>query len=384
MESQRPFYTRIESLRGIGALAVAAYHFSGVAVNGVPLFPYAPWPNAGPLQNALGRLGMALMPGHGALMMFFVISGFVLSVSLRHGPQAPGQLALAFHIARIARIWPVVAFSVVVGLALNGWQAFGPPPGPIDVHGVIRNILLLDVSMNGVLWALQLEAAVAPLIALLFLIERRWGVGVLVAVAVVATPLSFSPNWAGWSPLSRNLFAFVLGMLIPTLGRDFASALSRTAAGRCAILAVAGLVLPRTLFGMFSAWSAVVEAYAAVVLVSLVAYRTDLRGFGILDAWLWRRLGLASGSYYALHLPLMIFIAGPTAALIPAAWSHAAPAAVGWLVVLLWLAVVFPVALCSYHLVEAPGMALGRRVRRWLVGPARAAPRTGGASGPLA
>ena len=29
---QRPFFGRVESLRGIGAMAVAAYHFAGMAL----------------------------------------------------------------------------------------------------------------------------------------------------------------------------------------------------------------------------------------------------------------------------------------------------------------------------------------------------------------
>ena len=105
MGEVRPFFHRVESLRGIGAVIVAAWHVSGWAVNGVMLLPHMPWPDAGWVQNTIGRIELALLPGHSALMIFFIISGFVLRVSLQYGPQDPAGAAVRFHIARIFRIY---------------------------------------------------------------------------------------------------------------------------------------------------------------------------------------------------------------------------------------------------------------------------------------
>jgi len=55
LPESRPFFTRVESLRGLGALAVAGYHFSGWWVHGVALLPDYPWSNAGPFRT-LARL----------------------------------------------------------------------------------------------------------------------------------------------------------------------------------------------------------------------------------------------------------------------------------------------------------------------------------------
>jgi peptidoglycan/LPS O-acetylase OafA/YrhL len=53
-------------------------------------------------------------------------------------------------------------------------------------------------------------------------------------------------------------------------------------------------------------------------------------------------------------------------AVVPAAWSTTAPALVGLLVIAVWLAALAPVTLATYYLIEAPGIALGRRVVRLL------------------
>src|SRR3954449_4413703 len=84
---QRPYFHRVETLRGLGALTVAAYHMTGGTLHGVSLLPNIPWDSGGVTQDLLRRIGLVLLPGHAMLMMFFVISGFVLRLSLARGPQ---------------------------------------------------------------------------------------------------------------------------------------------------------------------------------------------------------------------------------------------------------------------------------------------------------
>jgi peptidoglycan/LPS O-acetylase OafA/YrhL len=366
LQSQRPFFSRVESLRGLGAMLVAAHHVSAVWLHGVQLLPHVPWEGAGAIENALGRLVLALIPGHAAVMLFFVISGFVLRVSLQHGPQDLGGATLRFLVARIFRIYPIVIVGTVVAALANGWElpAWTGHSGPLTVSTLVANLLLLDVTMNPTLWAIRVELLMVPAILLLYLLERSHGSRALIAIAIVTTLLSFSSQWAVWPPLSRNLFAFVLGMLIPTLGRDLVAGLSRAAANRWALAAGLALLLPGPLVGFYAHASAVIEAYAAMLLLSLVAYRLDLRGFGLLDAKPLRLLGLASGSYYVLHSAMGPWTNALAAMVVPASWIAAAPALVGILTIALWLVALAPLMLLSYYLVEAPGIALGRQVLR--------------------
>jgi peptidoglycan/LPS O-acetylase OafA/YrhL len=364
LPESRPFFTRVESLRGLGALAVAGYHFSGWWVHGVALLPDYPWSNAGPFQNAARWLAWHLMPGRSALMMFFVISGFVLRVSLQYGPQKPASAAFRFIVSRMFRIYPIVIFGTLVFALVNNWQIPASPDHParpFESLALIKHFLLLDVSLNTTLWALQVEVLMAPIIVSLYFVERRYGIRPILAFAIVTTALSFSKQWALWPPLSHCLFAFVVGILIPTLGRDLVTRLSPTLASRTLAGAALLMFLPTPLFGFYSQFSAVIETYAAAVLLGLIAYRTDLRGCYWLDSWPVRQLGLSSGSYYVLHMvtfPTAVTIAS---ALIPMAWSQAAPIVVGVLVLTIWLAAIAPLAMASYYMIEAPGIALGRR-----------------------
>jgi peptidoglycan/LPS O-acetylase OafA/YrhL len=365
---ERPFFTRIESLRGIGALAVAGWHMSGFSLNGVQLFPHVPWTEVGGLQSALGKIAFVLGPGHAGLMMFFVISGCVLRVSLQYGPQAWIAGAWRFAIARVFRIYPIVVAGTIVAAAVGGWQATATteqPAGPLTVSMLGANMLLLDVSLNGTLWALQLEVLMAPVIVLLYFLERSYGTRVLIAAAAISTALSFAKMWAFWPPLSHHFFGFLVGMLIPTIGAQLAAKLSRATAQRGLVVSALTLVLAGQVIGFFSQISVLVETYAAATLISLVTYRNDLRGVGFLDAWPFRRLGLSSGSYYVLHMPLLPFALMFAALIVPVSWSATMPLLVGILVISASLVGFAPLMLVSYHLIEAPGIALGRGVIRW-------------------
>jgi peptidoglycan/LPS O-acetylase OafA/YrhL len=375
----RPFFGRVESLRGLGAMAVAGYHISGLTVHGAAFFPYVPWDGVGTLQYAVGRLGLVLLPAHAALMVFFVISGFVLRLSLEYGPQQASTAVGKFLLGRIFRIYPVVIFAVVLMAVLTGCQVapysqLGPPP---TVPRVIANLLLFDVSLNSTLWALQVELLMAPVILGLYFLERRRGPQVLLGLALATTALAFSVHWAVWPPLSTNVFPFILGMIVPTLGRRLATGLSTRAATLAVAAAVIVLVLPGACFGLYLRWTAIVEAYAAVTLVSLVAYRPDVSLLRCLDARALRLIGLASGSYYVLHMITVPAALALAALLIPPAWSVHVPALVGWLVVGGWLGLLAVLAVGSYYVIEAPGIALGRRVIRACRLDARPVPRPG-------
>jgi peptidoglycan/LPS O-acetylase OafA/YrhL len=337
-------------------MAVAAYHISGWDLHGRVLLPDTPWTGTDSVQNAIRWSALALLPAHAAVMAFFVISGFVLRVSLEHGPQQPARATVRFLLGRVFRAYPIVAFAFVLAVLTV-------PTEMLTMRGAVASVLLLDVTWSPVLWALQVELIMAPIIVALYFSERRFGPRALLAVALVTTALAFKPSWTGWPPLSTNFFAFVLGMLVPTLGRRLVTGPSRRSATLLLAGALVVFVLPNPCFGRYSKFSTVVEAYAAFVLVGLAAYRRDVFVLAWLDAKPLRWLGLASVSYYVLHMatvPLALMIA---TALVPAAWSASAPALVGFLVIGVWLVVLAPVTLTTYYLIEAPGIALGR----WLV-----------------
>ncbi|MEZ5879035.1 MAG: acyltransferase [Tepidamorphaceae bacterium] len=328
--ASRPFFPRVESLRGLGALAVAGYHLTGFE-----------W-----------------IPGRSALMMFFVISGFVLCVSLRHGPQDVAPAAARFIIARIFRIWPIVVFSVLFVTLIVACLPGSSPALQLNFRTFFLNAALLDVGLNGALWALQVEVLAVPVILGLYFVERRYGSRYLLLFALVSTLLSFSGAWALWPPLSHNLFAISLGMLIPIIGRGSVAQMSSRQAQLSAIAAILGLLLPGPLLGFYSQWSGVTAAGAAAALVSLLVNRRDLPWAAFLEWTTTRRLGLVSGSYYVLHMPIAMAV--------DRLFALSGFKMDALLFVPVVLLSTFLIALLTYSLIEKPGIALGRDLTKQL------------------
>jgi peptidoglycan/LPS O-acetylase OafA/YrhL len=369
-DEPRPYFGRIDTVRGLGAMAVAGYHISGCCLHGYTLLQHTAWPSATPAQHAVARVGLFLLPAHAFLMTFFVISGFVLRVSLQHGPRTPLRAAAKFGVARLFRFMPIVMVVVLLTAttvpAGRHWSA----------RRWLASLLLLDVSSNTHLWALQLEVCMVPIILGIHFLERRFGAWVLAAVALPASALAFEPRWAGWPPLSYNLFAFVVGMAVPTLGRDILAGLSTRAATRWLVGAVTVMLLTAPIMGVYSRYSAVTEAYAAAIVVTMLAYRSDLPGLRWLDARPLRTLGAAAGSYYVLHMATAPLLTAAADAVIPAGWSAWAPGVVGIAVTAAWLIAIAPFMIVVSQLVEMPGIALGRRTIRRLRLDGRGEPAT--------
>lgn len=94
---------RLDALRGVASLVVLAGHCSP------PLLHWAWW---------LRPLG----DGYGAVLLFFLLSGYVLALQLG-SPQRPGYAG--FLIRRFFRIWP--AFAVVLVLSFLAFHWTGSP-----------------------------------------------------------------------------------------------------------------------------------------------------------------------------------------------------------------------------------------------------------------
>src|SRR5262249_4648137 len=111
----------IDALRGIAALAVAAYHIERYG----PLAKPASRIIAAPIANTI-RYGW--MGGE----VFFVISGFVIAYSLRNAWMTPGYLG-NYALRRSIRLDPPYWFTIAFALALH---FLGPRllhvPSPLD------------------------------------------------------------------------------------------------------------------------------------------------------------------------------------------------------------------------------------------------------------
>lgn len=279
---QKQFIPRIESMRGIAALTVALMHVS----NSWTAYPFAELPG----RNLLDRAGLfvvhMLANGYGAVVAFFVISGFVLARSLDRNFDV-----LRFAIARVFRLYPAAIVTVAIFAAL--YYGFGfilYPKASFEPLNVLANMLMVHVDIDVVMWSLKAEVAATPLIILCVWLFRRHGAWPVGTIALVLFALAFTGQFTkslGHDTNLAPLFAFPVGILVHFQGRELAARLPRWAVTSAAIGSVA-VFCACTSFKPTGTWTLLVQCLSAATLVMLIAYRRKPRFFTPL-AWLsWR------------------------------------------------------------------------------------------------
>ena len=264
----------VEQLRGAAALAVAWFHLT----NG-----YDDWVA---LSGAYGWLGVEV---------FFVISGFVIPLSLARNWEIQGVRALPlFLLRRIVRIEPPYLMSALLVVVLNLMAMHIPGfKGGIQTYSVPQVLLhvayLIPLThydwLQPVYWTLAYEfvfyLVVAAVIGLLAS-PVRWPVLAGFAALLAAV----SGNIA--SPL---LALFAMGCLVfrARTGRDPTWVAA-------AVIVLAGLAMARS--------GSSAEALAGMIVAALLLSPRLASGATGLLGQLLRALGTISFSLYLIHIPI--------------------------------------------------------------------------------
>jgi Acyltransferase family len=205
------FIPRLESLRGIAALTVVAAHVWGQFSDA----PSAGW-DAAVFQGLKG-----LSNGTGAVVGFFVISGFVLARSL----EANADPSRYFR-HRIFRLFPAAITVVALFTALHQWFGiYVANEGDFRPGNVILNMLMIRTDINAVMWSMKVECVATPVILFSVWLVQRDGASWLWAIIAVLFALSF------WGPYVHALgdasnlasfYAFLVGVLAQHYGKRIA------------------------------------------------------------------------------------------------------------------------------------------------------------------
>jgi len=366
MSSSKPrdFIPELGASRGIAALMVALFHsgqarYVDAANHELPLVAA----KHGDGVSASGVLLSILGNGHGAVIFFFVLSGFVLTLMLQRLPQEISQSGRRFFISRMFRIYPAIGATLVLFTAvflLTGQSI--APAGQFTPVNIILNALLLRANIDGVMWSLQTEMLAAPLIFLVYWTWRRIGDAALIVPLILLAALSFSRSWVhlfGAQPELTGLYSFIAGMCSFVHGRAAVARLRRP--GVALAVAVAGFAAARPLLGWASNWSVVFETIFAGAIVAVLAYGTFQPQGGSVFAALARYYGRISYSFYLLH-PMTLVVLWNARTQLGAAVDAGTPPPL--LAIGLFLAstvVITPAAHLQYELVERAGIALVSR-----------------------
>ncbi len=188
----------LDALRGIAALMVVIHHCSLMRTDYYEVSLMASLEGS---ERGLSFLAYhAAHWGRAAVLLFFMLSGFVLTLSLE-GKKTPYA---AYAVKRFFRIYPVFAFSIMASLLLF---YFLPPPvgdfhswwldklfgAQISAKIVLGHLLMLgtpeSVGLSLVMWSLVYELRVSlvfPLLRAFITRWRGWGLALCATVSIVA------------------------------------------------------------------------------------------------------------------------------------------------------------------------------------------------------
>jgi peptidoglycan/LPS O-acetylase OafA/YrhL len=321
----------LDGLRGYAALGVALGH-SVLAITGLDLWGTSlrDFPHMS-ASAVFYRMLSVVAPSDAAVMLFFVLSGHVLWQSFQRKNLRPPAVP-DYLVSRIFRLFPlIVVTTVLIGLLKHA-----------GLGAILRTASLWNVTLNGVLWSLQVEVIGSVLIVLVWLFARNAGARLLMALAVSllilplvrGTPLVFMP-------------AFVLGALIGLAPERFWRSRKLFAAGLLLLIGT------NIVIGHGGA-TRLPEMTGATLVVGCMgaspirALQTRLSNF----------LGEVSYPFYLVHPIGMIFAGRMVAGLagVPVLGRILIFAAVS-------IAIAIPLAWLLHIAVEIPAMRQGRRVR---------------------
>lgn len=361
-QTQSPTGPRIvflDTLRFIAAAAVVCQH---VVEKAVPL--------GGAIVGAIGVIVGALSPGVFGVVLFFMISGFVIPMAAKRGLDLR-----TFAVRRVFRIYPLVlvTFALLAVTASSGLFPSLTVVREASLRDWLANLLLVQdyvgaTTLVGVTWTLSLEVAWYAIFALsLILIGPRFDDWLaVIAPALLLSLILLSLATGHRLPLARlgMIYAAILG------ARIYRHHVGSVSLRR--VLVDLGLFLMVMAFSNIVAfgyythpnlalhqalypWLIAPCLFAAVALVPRVRQARLVNSEPI--AW----LGAISFSIYLLH-PLAMTIAQdyvPTDAVMSVS--------VGLTLVL---------SVLGYYLVEVPGQRLGHWISDTLSKPAPASLRT--------
>lgn len=203
----KSYFESVNYLRGIAALGVTFAHMDVLEALKLPL-----------ALKALGSLSQE------CVIVFFVISGFVLPMSLSKGQYHPRKF-LTFLQKRLIRIEPIYVISVAVAAALLYFQSrhhlypgdkWTPTLGEIGAH-FLYLIPFTDYNwINPVFWTLAIEFQYYIFLAVTFPLLLRWVGSKRIGVSLMASSLSVLPPllFPGYSSLANFSPIFMLGFVV--------------------------------------------------------------------------------------------------------------------------------------------------------------------------
>jgi len=311
----------LEAIRGIAALIVVCWHCT------LGFFPDLT--GTGP-SSIIGRFWFGILNGPGAVVYFFVLSGFVLTMpyfqrrdgsiaaraALKRVPRLAGPIFVCVMLSYLLAVAGAYTYREAAAVSGSAWlqkDAFGftgMEPGFLFAlrQAVFGALFAGEVGYDPPLWTMSIELYGSLLVFLLAAAigateRRRW----LLAALMATLSLLF------FFPLFSSYFrAFLVGMALSYLLARRRIVLPGWAAAILVVvsLALAGYVSGRGDYAPFAAMLPFkvkgmhVTIFAAALLILAVQTCKPLGAF--LSRPFFRFLGAISFPLYLIHVPVLL------------------------------------------------------------------------------
>lgn len=340
----------LQSLRGIAATAVMVGH-------ALVYYDTPAW------FHQLATLAN----GRAAVVVFFVLSGYVLTRSLRNA-EFDGPTVLRFYVQRVFRIYPAIwaasGLSLIYIFTLH-WQIPVEQPGELILHAfradrfdalhIIVSLAAMTTFVLPQLWTIfvELVASIAmPGIAFVAYRRKGW-FPCMLAIALI---ISFAiPNT--YYHVTMYFMDFIVGAGLAMEGntRMFASIPARS------VVSLGLVVLACTQFLPLEYWSPTINLtetiVATLIIGSLIGANTRI---ALLRSRFLLLIGDVSFSIYLLHFVVLCTLAKVFALI----GLRLDTIVMSVLLAIGTCVVTVPLAWLCFTYVEKPGMQLGKRSLR--------------------
>ncbi len=331
----------LNALRGLAALVVLVSHFSGATG----------WLGEYPSSGA-GQLGV---------MLFFILSGFLMAYLYLHEPLTSGALR-RYIVARIARVVPLFAVVIAASTVLPRIGVDGVFYDLSTRAQVISHMLLL--SGKSILWTIPTELQFYAVLVIWWAVLRKSPFGILPIVIAAASGLVATRRFSadiGGIPyefrLPQVIPYFAIGALFGIAYRKWPQLRQRQHRAFASILLLVIALYPKVFEAIVGERHQLWRDPRIFVIMSLIFATVVFlvpSDAAVLANRIGDHLGQISYSLYLLHVPVMWAIA-----------KIALPNSIGFV---FFLAASVGVASLSFQLFERPmARAIRGQAQRWAV-----------------
>jgi peptidoglycan/LPS O-acetylase OafA/YrhL len=366
-------YRELDSLRGLAACSVVLGHFASAYVNETVI-----WHGS---KLGLLRYGVTMMftSGHQAVLLFFLLSGFVLSLpAVNNKPQR-------YHVFLIRRFFRIyVPYLAGLALSVLGNLCWHGPLGlsrwadhtwaqPVHWRAVLHHILFFgqydQAQFNTALWTLIIAMRISivfPLLCYIVLRVKPWiSIALVIVNSIAVTYFQIKVGFNAYELTLNAAGYFVIGILLARHKTKLITWASSLSKGTGAIYMAAALlvywygalttqVIAKVLLKVHNPrllgidW---VSGFGAVLLIVLsLGYAPFSR---VLLTRFPQFMGKIFYSVYLVHGTVLFALLHALSGRIPPA-----------VIFLIYIPMALLLSMIMYKLVEKPSMDFGRRITR--------------------